>query len=108
MNDIINNTSKQTPIEIALGIDENGYTTARALYDFLDMPKQNFARWAKKNIEENEYFEETVDWWGFFTMKNGNECKDYLPQILRSTFQWKAIRQKERLHASISSKSKIN
>ena len=51
MNDIINNTSKQTPIEIALGIDENGYTTARALYDFLDMPKQNFARWAKKNIE---------------------------------------------------------
>lgn len=77
MNDIINNTSKQTPIEIALGIDENGYTTARALYDFLDMPKQNFARWAKKNIEENEYFEETVDWWGFFTMKNGNECKDY-------------------------------
>lgn len=77
MNDIINNTSKQTPIEIALGIDENGYTTARALYDFLDMPKQNFARWSKKNIEENEYFEETVDWWGFFTMKNGNECKDY-------------------------------
>ena len=77
MNDIINNTSKQTPIEIALGIDENGYTTARALYGFLDMPKQNFARWAKKNIEENEYFEETVDWWGFFTMKNGNECKDY-------------------------------
>lgn len=52
MNDIINNTSKQTPIEIALGIDENGYTTARALYDFLDMPKQNFARWAKKNIEK--------------------------------------------------------
>lgn len=24
----------QTPIEIALGIDENGMTTARALYDF--------------------------------------------------------------------------
>ena len=77
MNEITINTASQTPIEIALGIDENGYTTARALYDFLDMPKQNFARWAKKNIEENEYFEENVDWWGFFTMKNGNECKDY-------------------------------
>lgn len=76
MNDIIN-TSNQTPIEIALGIDENGYTTARALYDFLEMPSQNFARWAKKNIEENEYFEENTDWWGFFTMKNGNKCKDY-------------------------------
>lgn len=76
MNDIIN-ASNQTPIEIALGIDENGYTTARALYDFLEMPSQNFARWAKKNIEENEYFEENTDWWGFFTMKNGNKCKDY-------------------------------
>lgn len=77
MNEVMNNKANQTPIEIALGIDERGYTTARALYDFLDMPKQNFARWAKKNIEENEYFEETVDWWGVFTMKNGNECKDY-------------------------------
>ena len=27
-------TSTQTPIEIALGIDEDGMTTARALYDF--------------------------------------------------------------------------
>ena len=76
MNDIIN-TSNQTPIEIALGIDENGYTTARALYDFLEIPSQNFARWAKKNIEENEYFDENTDWWGFFVMKNGNKCKDY-------------------------------
>ena len=74
---IIVNTSNQTPIEIALGIDENGYTTARALYDFLEMPSQNFARWAKKNIEENEYFDENTDWWGFFVMKNGNKCKDY-------------------------------
>ena len=77
MNEIMNNTANQTPIEIALGIDENGYTTARALYDFLEMPSQNFARWAKKNIEENEYFEENTDWWGFFTMKSGNKCKDY-------------------------------
>lgn len=67
----------QTPIEIALGIDENGMTTARALYSFLEMPLQNFARWAKTNIENNEFYEENVDWWGFFTMKNGNECKDY-------------------------------
>ena len=32
MNNIIN-TSNQTPIELALGIDENGMTTARALYE---------------------------------------------------------------------------
>ncbi len=76
MNDIIN-TSNQTPIEIALGIDENGYTTARALYEFLSGEKSHFVRWAKKNIEQNEYFEEGVDWWGFATMANGNKCKDY-------------------------------
>lgn len=77
MNEIITNTSNQTPIEIALGIDENGYTTARALYEFLSGEKSNFSRWAKKNIEQNEYFDENVDWWGFVTVTNGNECKDY-------------------------------
>lgn len=77
MNDIIKCNSDKTPIEIALGIDENGYTTARALYEFLSGEKSHFSRWAKKNIEENEYFEENVDWWGFATMANGNECKDY-------------------------------
>ena len=67
----------QTPIEIALGVDENGMTTARALYEFLEMPTQNFARWAKTNIEDNEFYEENKDWWGFFIVKNGNNCKDY-------------------------------
>lgn len=67
----------QTPIEIALGVDENGMTTARALYEFLEMPTQNFARWARQNIEKNEFYDENKDWWGFFIMKNGNKCKDY-------------------------------
>lgn len=71
-------TSKmKTPIEIALGVDENGMTTARALYEFLSGEKSHFARWAKTNIEENEFYEENKDWWGFATMANGNECKDY-------------------------------
>lgn len=70
-------TTTLTPIEIVLGIDENGMTTARALYEFLEMPPQNFARWAKTNIEDNEFYEENSDWWGFFIVKNGNECKDY-------------------------------
>lgn len=37
-------TSKLTPIEIALGIDENGMTTARKLYGFLELRKADFAR----------------------------------------------------------------
>lgn len=52
MNNIINSTSNQTPIEIALGIDENGYTTARALYEFLSGEKSNFSRWAKKEYRK--------------------------------------------------------
>ena len=63
----------QTPIEIALGVDENGMTTARALYEFLEMPTQNFARWARQNIEKNEFYDENKDWWGFLIIKNGNK-----------------------------------
>lgn len=76
MNELQTSNMK-TPIEIALGIDENGMTTARALYEFLSGEKSHFARWAKTNIEENEFYEENKDWWGFATMANGNECKDY-------------------------------
>nr|DAH31163.1 MAG TPA: AntA/AntB antirepressor [Bacteriophage sp.] len=76
MNELQTSNMK-TPIEIALGVDENGMTTARALYEFLSGEKSHFARWAKTNIEENEFYEENKDWLGFATMANGNECKDY-------------------------------
>lgn len=76
MNEITNVTM-QTPIEIALGIDENGMTTARALYDFLELAQGQFSRWAKTNIESNEFYEENKDWWGFDIVSNGNNCKDY-------------------------------
>lgn len=81
MNDLISkpiaDTSNQTPIEIALGIDENGTTTARKLYEFLEMNKAVFSRWAKSHIEDNEFYEENKDWWGFNIVLNGNECRDY-------------------------------
>lgn len=76
MNNLVESTPK-TPIEIALGIDENGMTTARALYEFLSGEKSHFSRWAEKNIENNEFFEENKDWWGFAIVANGNNCKDY-------------------------------
>ena len=67
----------QTPIEIVLGVDENGMTTARALYDFLELAQGQFSRWAKTNIESNVFYEESKDWWGFDIVSNGNNCKDY-------------------------------
>lgn len=73
----IQNVVMQTPIEIALQIDENGMTTARKLYEFLDLNKAVFSRWVKTNIEKNEFYEEGTDWWGFNIVLNGNECMDY-------------------------------
>lgn len=70
-------TEDKTPIEIALGVDENGMTTARALYEFLELAQGQFSRWAKTNIEQNEFYEENKDWWGFDIVSNGNNCKDY-------------------------------
>ncbi len=61
MNDIMNNAT-QTPIEIALGIDESGMTTAKKLYTFLELNLSNYAKWCRSNITENEFAEENVDY----------------------------------------------
>lgn len=67
----------QTPIEIALGIDENGMTTARKLYAFLELASGQFSRWAKTNIIENSFAEEGIDYWGFDINVEGNITQDY-------------------------------
>lgn len=71
MNDIFNevfgktDTSKLTPIEIALGIDNEGRTTATKLYDFLELNPSNYSKWYRKNILENEFAEENMDYFPF-------------------------------------------
>ena len=47
--------STQTPIEIALQIDENGMTTASNLYAFLELHPAHFSRWCNKNIKNNKF-----------------------------------------------------
>lgn len=64
MYDIQNVTTK-TPIEIALGVDENNMTTAKKLYEFLELNSKNYSHWCKRNITENEFAEENVDYWAF-------------------------------------------
>lgn len=77
MHDIFNetsgvpDTSKQTPIEIALGVDGQGMTTAKRLYTFLEMDMSNYSRWFKKNIVKNEFAEKDVDYFPFVT---NDEC----------------------------------
>lgn len=71
MNDIFNDvfggtdTSKLTPIEIALGIDNEGRTTAKKLYEFLELDMSNYSKWFRKNILENSFAEENADYWVF-------------------------------------------
>lgn len=77
MNQSFTDTSHLTPIEIALGIDENGMTTAKKLYDFLELAKGQFSRWAKTNILDNPFAEEGVDYWGFDINVEGNVTQDY-------------------------------
>lgn len=74
---VVRDTSRLTPIEIALGIDENGMTTAKKLYDFLELAKGQFSRWAKTNILDNPFAEEGVDYWGFDINVEGNVTQDY-------------------------------
>lgn len=55
-------TSSQTPIEIALKIDENGMTTASNLYAFLELNPTQFSRWCKRNIVNNKFATENADY----------------------------------------------
>lgn len=71
MNEITINTASQTPIEIALGIDEEGMTTAKILFDFLGMSRNNYSRWYKTNITDNQFAEEGIDYFPFLT---NEEC----------------------------------
>ena len=71
MNEIMNNTANQTPIEIALGIDEEGMTTVKRLFDFLGMSRNNYSRWYKTNIADNQFAEEGIDYFPFLT---NEEC----------------------------------
>lgn len=62
-NDV--NTKNQTPIEIALQVDAEGKTTARKLYEFLELDKTQFARWCKTNIINNTFADAGTDYLRF-------------------------------------------
>lgn len=56
------NASSQTPIEIALKIDENGMTTLRNLYEFLGLNLSHYSSWCKRNILNNPFATEGIDY----------------------------------------------
>lgn len=64
------NKSDQTPIEVALEIDDDGMTTAKRLYEFLELNPAHYSRWCKRNIIENKFSEENVD---YFSLTHDGE-----------------------------------
>lgn len=52
-------SSNKTPIEIALQVDDDGFTTAKKLYSWLELNSTHYARWIKENITENPFAEES-------------------------------------------------
>lgn len=77
-----NNTIEQTPIEIALQIDENGMTTLKALYSFLQLDQSHYKRWYNKNIINNDFANENIDY--VIIRPNGENSK-----VGRSTLDFK-------------------
>lgn len=74
-------SNNQTPIEIALQVDKEGRTTAKKLYEFLELDKSNYAKWCKVNILNNSFAEENIDFWAFVLEDerhfNPNPTTDY-------------------------------
>jgi len=70
---------RQTPIEIALQIDGQGMTTAKALYFYLGLNPSNYSKWAKKNIVDNNFAVENIDYLSFVLQdeRNPNPSTDY-------------------------------
>ncbi|MBR2135438.1 MAG: antA/AntB antirepressor family protein [Bacteroidales bacterium] len=48
--------------ENALAVDADGHTTARKLYEWLELSPGNYMRWVKQNITGNVFAEEGKDY----------------------------------------------
>lgn len=54
----IKDVIKEEPIQNALEIDEEGWTTAKKLYDWLELDPSHFSRWCEERILNNPYVDE--------------------------------------------------
>ena len=78
MKDEMMETTDKTPIEVALQVDDEGFTTARRMYAWLDLNASHYSRWAEQNITGNPFAEAGVDYSPLMASKGkGNLAKDY-------------------------------
>ena len=65
-------------------INEGNKVSARELYKFLGLNQSQFSRWAKSNIENNAFAEESVDFQGSTLMSRVTKLQTtLLPSNLR-------------------------
>lgn len=78
MNEIVKTTDK-TPIEVALEVDSDGWTTAKKLYDWLGLDPTNYSKWINERILNNPYVDEMeFSYLGTKTSeKGGRPTEDY-------------------------------
>ena len=99
----------RTPIEIALGIDENGMTTAKKLYDYLEMDKSHYSRWVKSNITENQFAEESADYWALATDGerdfNPNPTQDFKLAAIAESSGFQYIGSMQDRHRAVRTES---
>lgn len=81
----IKDVIKEESIQNALEIDDNGWTTAKRLYDWLEYDPTHYSRWCQDNIINNPVLEENVDFIGFShngeNLQGGRPSMDYLISI---------------------------
>ncbi|MEF9983720.1 MAG: antA/AntB antirepressor family protein [Oscillospiraceae bacterium] len=81
-----NQITEKTPIEILIGIDDNGMTTAKKLYDFLELEPKNYSRWCNANILKNKFAEISKDYIPFVVEEERNNPKPTTDYKLTSEF----------------------
>jgi phage anti-repressor protein len=78
MNDLVQ-TADKTPIEVALKVEADNTVSARNVYEFLELRKADYSRWSRKNIVDNEFAAENVDFMPFVVKdeRNPKPTTDY-------------------------------
>lgn len=66
-------------IKVTTNEEGKDVVSAKELYDGLGLNRSEWSRWHKRNIEENEFFKENVDWVGFVIAPNrgGKPIQDF-------------------------------
>lgn len=65
---------------IKIETNENGTNLVKSIKDIYigaEMDKSHWSRWYSKNIEDNIFFKENIDYHRFATMANGNKSTDF-------------------------------